>query len=440
MRKFWLGYWFKNWYFIYKIGYAIVIAGSRTYFKNFKYLGKEKIPKNAGIIFAMNHQNAFLDPIVIAGQTFAPINFLARADIFKNKLAGKLLRQLYLLPIYRQRDGVDTIAKNQKTFEDCYDILKEKRNLIIFPEGNHNFKKNLRTLKKGVSRIALGTMKKYGKNIPLYVVPMGIDYENHFSMNADILINVGDPINISDYYGESVKNSAEATNKLTTRVEDKLKDLLINISDSENYNDIYYLLHKFPLKSKKVEEKFFERKNLLNKINALKESHFNKYEELISDVEKVKSFVTKHKLRPYLFTKPTISLFKFSLVSLMLTILLPFHLFMLTTNYLPYKIPVWFVENKIKDKHFHSSLKMALGVLFFFIYWFLLLLIILMSMGWKFTLLSAVLLPVFAKINFNYWIQFIKIKGAWNYRKATKKKEFINAKIAFENIKKTLEF
>ena len=74
---------------------------------------------------------------------------------------------------------------------------------------------------------------------------MGIDYENHFSMNADILINVGDPINISDYYGESVKNSAEATNKLTTRVEDKLKDLLINISDSENYNDNYYFLHRF---------------------------------------------------------------------------------------------------------------------------------------------------------------------------------------------------
>ena len=51
-------------------------------------------------------------------------------DIFKNKLAGKLLRQLYLLPIYRQRDGVDTIAKNQKTFEDCYEILKEKRTVI----------------------------------------------------------------------------------------------------------------------------------------------------------------------------------------------------------------------------------------------------------------------------------------------------------------------
>ena len=91
-----------------------MITGSRTYFKNFKYLGKEKIPKNAGIIYAVNHQNAFLDPIVIAGQTNNPINFLARADIFKNKFVYKLLRSVYMLPIYRQRDGVDTIEKIKK--------------------------------------------------------------------------------------------------------------------------------------------------------------------------------------------------------------------------------------------------------------------------------------------------------------------------------------
>ena len=184
MRDFWLGYWFKNWNFPYKIGYSIVITGSRTYFKNFKYLGKEKIPKNAGIIYAVNHQNAFLDPIVIAGQTNNPINFLARADIFKNKFVYKLLRSVYMLPIYRQRDGVDTIEKNQKTFEDCYEILKNNGHLIIFPEGNHNSKKKLRTLKKGVSRIALGTLSKYGKDIPLYIVPIGIDYDNHFNMNS----------------------------------------------------------------------------------------------------------------------------------------------------------------------------------------------------------------------------------------------------------------
>ena len=105
MRKFWIGYWFKKWNFAYEIGYAILITGSRTYFKKLKFHGKEKIPNNAGIIYAVNHQNAFLDPISIASQSNTALNFLARADIFKNKIANKLLRSFNMLPIYRQRDG-----------------------------------------------------------------------------------------------------------------------------------------------------------------------------------------------------------------------------------------------------------------------------------------------------------------------------------------------
>ena len=150
MRKFWIGYLFKNWYLPYKLGYAIVITGARTYFKKLKYQGKEKIPKNAGIIYAVNHQNAFLDPIIIAGQTNSPINFLARADIFKNKIANKILRRCYMLPIFRQRDGVNTIEKNEESFIACYKMLSKKENLMIFPEGNHNYKKNASPAKKRI--------------------------------------------------------------------------------------------------------------------------------------------------------------------------------------------------------------------------------------------------------------------------------------------------
>ena len=56
MRKFWLGYWFKieipiqNWL-------LHCNCGSRTYFKNFKYLVK-KNSKNAGV-YAVNHQMLF---------------------------------------------------------------------------------------------------------------------------------------------------------------------------------------------------------------------------------------------------------------------------------------------------------------------------------------------------------------------------------------------
>ena len=37
MKKIWFGYWFKNWFFLYKIGYAVVISGIRSYFKNHQY-------------------------------------------------------------------------------------------------------------------------------------------------------------------------------------------------------------------------------------------------------------------------------------------------------------------------------------------------------------------------------------------------------------------
>lgn len=439
MRNFWLGYWFKNWNFPYKIGYSIVITGSRTYFKNFKYLGKEKIPKNAGIIYAVNHQNAFLDPIVIAGQTNNPINFLARADIFKNKFVYKLLRSVYMLPIYRQRDGEDTIKKNQKTFEDCYEILKNNGHLIIFPEGNHNSKKKLRTLKKGVSRIALGTLSKYGKDIPLYIVPIGIDYENHFDMNKDVLLNVGEPININEYFNEYVKSPVEVINRLTQQVRRNLESVLIHIKDDENYDEIYYLIHSFPINNETdSEKKFTLRNSLLSKLESLKENEFSTYKKVLENVKVVRSFVKKNKIRPYLLKKSPLSFLKISVLSLIMIIALPLHLITLTTNYLPYKIPVWFVENKIKDKTFHGSLKQSIGVILFIIYWFLLVLLTLISLGKELAFLLAFLLPIFAILNFKYWILMIKLKGAWSYRRAIKKEKFDSAIKAFNSINEKL--
>ena len=439
MRNFWLGYWFKDWNFPYKIGYSIVITGSRTYFKNFKYLGKEKIPKNAGIIYAVNHQNAFLDPIVIAGQADNPINFLARADIFKNKFVYKLLRKLYMLPIYRQRDGVDTIEKNQKTFEDCYEILNNNGHLIIFPEGNHNHKKTLRTLKKGVSRIALGTLSKHGNKKSLFIVPIGIDYENHFSMNADVLLNVGNPIKINDYFEEYVKNPVEVINKLTQQVRQNLELVLINIQDHENYDEIYYLLHRFSLNNEnKTEKKFSLRISLLSKLEWLKENEIRTYEKLLIDIKIVRSFVKENKIRPYLLKNSPLSFSKIFILSLLMTIAFPLHLITLTTNYLPYKIPVWFVENKIKDRTFHGSLKQAIGVLLFTIYWTILILFTYLYFGKELTLLITFLLPIFAILNFKYWILLIKLKGAWNYRRAIKKENFNSAFKAFNSINKNL--
>tara|TARA_B110000037_G_scaffold144449_1_gene163393 strand:+ start:483 stop:1808 length:1326 start_codon:yes stop_codon:yes gene_type:complete len=438
MRKFWIGYWFKNWYFAYKIAYAIVIIGSRTYFKKFKYQGKEKIPKNAGIIYAVNHQNAFLDAIVIATQTDAPLNFLARADIFKKKIANKILRNFYMLPVYRQRDGVNTIEKNKITFDDCHEILNQKGNLVIFPEGNHNYKKTLRPLKKGLARIALGTLSKFGKETPLYIIPLGIDYESHFKMNSDILLNVGEPIKVSDHYSKFIENSVDAINKLTLKIAEDLESLIINIQDIENYDELYYLLHGFPFleKNQYPKRKFDLRKEKLIKAESLSTQNPEDYKNIITDVKIVKSFMSKHEIRPYLINKPPSSYLVLVVLSLILLLLSPFHLIGLVTNYIPYKIPVWFVENKIKDKHFHASLKQAMGVLLFIFYWLLITLSITIFKDWSYGIIFLLIAPIIAMVNFRYWIILIKVKARWNYKSASKNDEFERTKEAFDRVQK----
>ena len=86
-------------------------------------------------------------------------------------------------------------------------------------------------------------------------------------MNSDILLNVGNPIDVSEYYDQFQENNVETINKLTFKVFDELRTLVINVEDQENYEEIYYLLHRFPL-SKKVSsviEKFNLRQEKLRK-------------------------------------------------------------------------------------------------------------------------------------------------------------------------------
>ena len=84
MSKIWIGYWFKSWSVIYKICYAIVRTGMRTYFKKYELHNFENLPKDSGLLFAANHQNAFLDPIVLAAHLKKPVYFVKKTILNEN--------------------------------------------------------------------------------------------------------------------------------------------------------------------------------------------------------------------------------------------------------------------------------------------------------------------------------------------------------------------
>jgi 1-acyl-sn-glycerol-3-phosphate acyltransferase len=403
------------------LGYVIVAAGVNTFYKRHTVVGLENIPKNKPVIFASNHQNAFLDPVVIAVKLTQPTYYLVRADIFKKPLVAKIFDSINMMPVYRERDGVDTKNANEGTFNRCYEILSKNRPIIIFPEGNQGKFKNLRLLKKGFARIAAGAEEKYGQDIDVQIVPVGLNYSDCINMGAELIINIGKPMDVSEY--GDINNDPRALSKIKDDLTLEMSDQIIDIKNSENYTYIHEMMYLFEedllrqddVARRKLAEKFKCQKKFISRAEAFLEA--NQEDDRESKMKSFQEKVNSLGLRYWLFNKerqkPLLSILTLVLFS-------PIHVYGVVNNYLPYKLPVWFVNKKIKDIHFHSSLKMALGVVFFFIFWLAQALIIGNQMPDHWQWVYGISLPISAWISYQYWVKLLKTKGMLTYNKLRK--------------------
>lgn len=152
---------------------------------------KEKGP----LLLACNHPNSFLDAVILDTLFQQPIWSLARGDVFKKPFYIRLLHSLKILPVYRTSEGVENLSNNYETFEECKKIFRNKGIVQIFSEGKCINEWHLRPLKKGTARLAFGNWEE---NIPLKVLPVGINYSSFRRFGKNIFINFGNVISQND--------------------------------------------------------------------------------------------------------------------------------------------------------------------------------------------------------------------------------------------------
>lgn len=399
-------------------------------------VGKKNIPKNKPVIFAANHQNAFLDPVLIAVQLSKPTYYLVRADVFKKPTVAKIFASINMMPVYRERDGVDTLQANVEVFNRCFEVLSKNRPIVIFPEGNHGKYKTLRPLKKGFARIAAGAEEKFGKEIDVQIIPVGLNYSDHHNMGAELLINFGEPINVSDYLTEI--DNARQINELKDVLSHRMSDAIIDIQLKGHYATIHEMMLMFEdrlLKGKEVSilDKFNTQKEFIKKAEHYFKAHPN--DQLESEVISFKKDVEKAGLRYWLFSSDKHAVFV-PIVGLVLFV--PIHVYGMINHYLPYKIPVWFVKNKVKDEQFQSSMKMAFGVVLFTLFWTLQTLLV-AALTDGIALWYLLSLPITAWISYQYWISMLRTAGKikFNQLKDTRLKQtYAKFKQYFEEIEK----
>ncbi len=145
------------------------------------------------VLLACNHPNSFLDGIVLTTIFKHPLYSLARGDAFKIKPIAQLLRFLKLLPIYRSSEGLKNLDSNYNTFNQCQQTFARGHMVLIFSEGLCENEWHLRPLKKGTARLAL---EAWEKEIPLTVLPVGINYSSFRKFGKILHIQFGQPMPI----------------------------------------------------------------------------------------------------------------------------------------------------------------------------------------------------------------------------------------------------
>jgi len=356
-----------SWFYIFMK--VLVRFNLKLFFKKIEVNGLQNIPKNVPLIFASNHQGTLMDGVLLIITSNFNIASLVRADVFKKPLIKWMLQKFMLVPIYRPQDGGNPLEKNQEVFKDCFQFLKEKGAITIFPESGNGMEWYLRSLKKGVSRIALGAESQNEFNLNLHIIPTGIHYHNHTKFRSDIVMNFGTPIKVKDYYELHQQNENKAIRQLTAKVKEGILKNIVHIPDFKNHYTIKnWLLYKanddcYKLRIKQtVGQKISSMQKRINQLAALNTNQPAKYQSFLNKVEDYTEHLTKNNFKDWQLARKPASLGILFFYFMMLFILSPFWLYSFVNCLIAYCVIKALIKKIGLPAFYLNALKSFLGL------------------------------------------------------------------------------
>lgn len=113
---------------------------------NLEVRGEELVPPGGGMIVAANHLS-FFDPALLWLHLPRKAHFLAKVELFGNRLSAALFRTLNAIPV--DREGYD-----RRAIRESLEVLKSGGCLVMFPEGSRGPEGMIREAYLGVGLLA----------------------------------------------------------------------------------------------------------------------------------------------------------------------------------------------------------------------------------------------------------------------------------------------
>ncbi len=345
----------KNYLWFNFFRFTIVKNGLKFFYKKIIINGLEKVPKDKPLLILPNHQNSFMDAFLVVTNIKTITYFLTRAQAFNPPIIGKFLRSINLVPVFRARDGLSSVTKNNAIFEECIEYLKMNQAILIFPEANHNLKRRIRPLSKGFTRIAFDAEVQENWKMDLHVIPAGVNYYEHENIRNIVRVEIGDPILVKDFEEMHKKDERKAANLLKDRVSEEMKKLTMHVANLDHYNVCKILIADMELDVLEV-----INPNVSNERVAKIEANITP--EIVEVANHVSNFSEEHK-----FNLKTIIGRERPITTMVL--LFPFYLFSWINNIIPYQPVRILISKVIKDHAFDASIKFLASLVLFPLFW-----------------------------------------------------------------------
>jgi len=206
-----------------------------VFFREVHLVGLENIPAEGErpVIFAGNHPNSLIDPILVVVTSGRIVHFAAKEKLFKFPMSF-VLTALGAVPIARAMDSkAGEKRDNSGALVALQNVLGAGRCAGIFPEGLSHDQAQLQRVRSGAARIALGTADAH-PSAGLVIVPIGLTYVHRKSFRSQVLVQYGAPIEVDAPWVERHHaDSREAAGALTAQIEAGIRALTINAPDWE---------------------------------------------------------------------------------------------------------------------------------------------------------------------------------------------------------------
>ncbi len=172
---------------VYNVVKGLFIVFFRLFFP-YVVEGRENIPQEGPLIICSNHISWMDPPLVGVVLTGKKVHFMAKAELFDIFIIGSIIKKVGAFPV--KRDTADI-----KTIKTSIALLREKKCIVLFPEGTRSKPGEIRDALPGAALIALKSQAP--------ILPVAI--KGPYRLFRKTPIGVGKPITLDALYGQKAK-------------------------------------------------------------------------------------------------------------------------------------------------------------------------------------------------------------------------------------------